>query len=163
MLARLGAEPLADRIHLLEPQGYLDFVAVQAGAAYVLTDSGGIQEETTVLGVPCLTLRDNTERPITISEGTNRLVGRNPAAVLTAYHEVRANPPPARRPELWDGKACLRCAEAISTVLGDATLAPPHQLLSSTVMPGNDVVRGALEIVRITNGRAPGSANPSAT
>ena len=127
-LARLGAQSMSERIHLLEPQGYLDFVALQAGAACVLTDSGGIQEETTVLGVPCLTLRDNTERPTTISEGTNRLVGRAPATVLGAYHGVRANPPVARRPALWDGKAGLRCAEAIATVLADPTWRRPTSL-----------------------------------
>ena len=124
-LARLGSQAMVDRIHLLEPQGYLDFVALQAGAACVLTDSGGVQEETTVLGVPCLTLRDNTERPITISDGTNRLVGHHPGTVLAAYREVRADPPAARHPELWDGKAGLRCAEAISAVLGDPSWRRP--------------------------------------
>lgn len=124
-LARLGAQALSDRIHLLAPQGYLDFVALQAGAACVLTDSGGIQEETTVLGVPCLTLRDNTERPITITEGTNRLVGRDPKDVLAAYRDVRDNPPTPRRPELWDGKAGSRCADAIATVLDDPTWRRP--------------------------------------
>lgn len=124
-LARLGSRPLSKRIQLLEPQGYLDFVALQAGAACVLTDSGGVQEETTVLGVPCLTLRDNTERPITISEGTNRVVGRDPGVALAAYREVRADPPAARRPELWDGKAGVRCAEAISGVLSDTNWRRP--------------------------------------
>jgi len=127
-VARMACRPTADRLLVLEPQGYLNFVALEAAAACVLTDSGGIQEETTVLGVPCLTLRDNTERPITITEGTNRLVGRDPRAVLAAYHEVRADPPTARRPELWDGKAGLRCAEAISTVLGDAGWRRPTDL-----------------------------------
>lgn len=127
-LARLGSQAMDDRVHLLEPQGYLDFVALQASAACVLTDSGGVQEETTVLGVPCLTLRDNTERPITITEGTNRLVGRNPVTVLAAYRQVRADPPPARRPELWDGKAGLRCAAAISTVLDDPRWRRPTAL-----------------------------------
>ncbi|MDZ7677410.1 MAG: UDP-N-acetylglucosamine 2-epimerase (non-hydrolyzing) [Acidimicrobiales bacterium] len=117
--ARLDAAALVPEVQLIDPQGYLDFVALLADAACVLTDSGGIQEETTVLGVPCLTLRDNTERPITLTEGTNRLVGRDPATVLAAYHEVRADPPPPRRPALWDGKAGLRCAEAIDAVLHD--------------------------------------------
>lgn len=118
-LARLSNAPLDPRIQLVEPQGYLDFIALQAAAACVLTDSGGIQEETTVLGVPCLTLRENTERPITITEGTNRLVGRDPHAVLAAYRDVRASPPPARRPALWDGQAGARCAAAIQGVLDD--------------------------------------------
>ena len=80
-----------------------------AEARLVLTDSGGIQEETTVLGVPCLTLRNNTERPITVEQGTNNLVGLDPrrivAAVNRAMHE---SPPDARVPELWDGKAAAR-------------------------------------------------------
>ncbi len=84
----------------------------------MLTDSGGVQEETTVLGVPCLTLRDNTERPITVTEGTNRVVGREPAVVVAAALETLARPPAPRRPPLWDGKA----AERIAVVL---TAAPP--------------------------------------
>lgn len=100
-------------VMLVEPQGYLDFIALQASAACVMTDSGGVQEETTVLGVPCLTLRDNTERPITVEEGTNRVVGRRPADVLSAYRDVRTAPPAPQRPDLWDGKAGIRCAEAI--------------------------------------------------
>jgi len=100
-------------VHLVDPLGYLDFVALQAGARVVLTDSGGIQEETTVLGVPCLTLRDNTERPITVSEGTNRLVGREPDTIVTAARDVLAHPPPARRPALWDGKAADRIADVL--------------------------------------------------
>ena len=79
----------------------------------MLTDSGGIQEETTVLGVPCLTLRDNTERPITVTEGTNRLVGRSPERIAAAAMEVLADPPAPRRPELWDGHAGTRIAEVI--------------------------------------------------
>lgn len=134
-LARLGSQPMDDRVHLLEPQGYLDFVALQAGAACVLTDSGGIQEETTVLGVPCLTLRHNTERPITISEGTNRLVGRDAGVVLAAYREVRGNPPAARRPALWDGKAGFRCAEAISAVLLDGSWRRPTDVAPRSSMP----------------------------
>lgn len=115
--ARLQAGGLDAGVRVLGPLGYLDFIALQAGAACVLTDSGGVQEETTVLGVPCLTLRDNTERPITITEGTNRLVGRDPGAVLAAYDEVRTSPPAPRCPALWDGRAGLRCAEAIAGVL----------------------------------------------
>ena len=107
--AKLGSVP-PERLHLVEPRGYLDFLALQAGARLVLTDSGGIQEETTVLGIPCLTLRDNTERPITITEGTNRLVGTDPRAVLAAAREVLANPPTARKPALWDGEAGKRIA-----------------------------------------------------
>jgi UDP-N-acetylglucosamine 2-epimerase (non-hydrolysing) len=79
----------------------------------VLTDSGGVQDETTVLGVPCLTLRDNTDRPITVTEGTNRLVGRDPDRIVAAAREVIADPPPPRTPALWDGKAGTRIATAM--------------------------------------------------
>ena len=104
---------LHPNLRLLPPAGYLEFVALQAGAALVLTDSGGIQEETTVLGVPCLTLRDNTERPITVSEGTNRVIGRDPAAIVNAAMSVLSDPPPARRPALWDGHAGERIADVL--------------------------------------------------
>jgi UDP-N-acetylglucosamine 2-epimerase (non-hydrolysing) len=80
--AALEAAGLHPALRLLPPAGYLDFVALQADAALVLTDSGGVQEETTMLGVPCLTLRDNTERPITVTEGTNRVIGRDPADIV---------------------------------------------------------------------------------
>ena len=93
--------------------GYLDFVALEADAAVVLTDSGGVQEETTVLGVPCLTLRENTERPITVTEGTNRVVGTDPAAVVAAVADVLEDPPSGRGPRLWDGRASSRIAEAV--------------------------------------------------
>ena len=106
-----GAVPRG--IRLVEPLGYLDFLALQAGARLVLTDSGGIQEETTVLGVPCLTLRDNTERPITITEGTNQLVGRDPERIRAAALATLESPPAPRRPELWDGHAADRIADAL--------------------------------------------------
>ncbi|CAN5528406.1 UDP-N-acetylglucosamine 2-epimerase (non-hydrolyzing) [soil metagenome] len=115
--ARLSERRLPERLRLLEPQGYLDFIALESAAACVLTDSGGVQEETTVLGVPCLTARDNTERPITITEGTNRLVGRDPAVIIAAYRDVRADPPPPRHPALWDGQAGHRAAEALAAAL----------------------------------------------
>ena len=111
--AQLDGHPIPSTIHLVDPAGYLDFIALEAGASVVLTDSGGVQEETTVLGVPCLTLRENTERPITITEGTNRLVGRDPQAVVDAAFEVLRDPPESRRPELWDGRAGERIADAL--------------------------------------------------
>ena len=101
--------PLSERIHILEPLGYIEFLAMQAGSRVVLTDSGGIQEETTVLGVPCLTLRDNTERPVTIDAGTNRLAGTSRESILKAWAEHRANPKKGQEPPLWDGKAGERC------------------------------------------------------
>jgi UDP-N-acetylglucosamine 2-epimerase (non-hydrolysing) len=108
---RLAALPA---LRLLDPLGYLDFLKLMAEAHVVLTDSGGIQEETTILGVPCLTLRDNTERPVTVECGTNRLVGRDPARILAAWREIRAaGSSPARIPPLWDGRAAERIADAL--------------------------------------------------
>jgi UDP-N-acetylglucosamine 2-epimerase (non-hydrolysing) len=98
-----------------EPLGYLEFLSLLADAGAVLTDSGGIQEETTYLGVPCFTLRDNTERPVTIRAGTNTLLGLDPAAIatipqaLTAQRPANLEPPP-----LWDGKASKRIADVLS-------------------------------------------------
>jgi len=108
----LGAEGLV----LTEPLGYLDFLHLMAHARAVLTDSGGIQEETTVLGVSCLTLRDNTERPITLEQGTNRLIGSDPEAILPAWRELVASPPSRRNaPDLWDGGAAERIADVVET------------------------------------------------
>jgi UDP-N-acetylglucosamine 2-epimerase (non-hydrolysing) len=102
-------------IRLVEPEGYLAFLRLQAGARLVLTDSGGLQEETTVLGVPCLTLRDTTERPITIAEGTNRLIGMDPAAIEPAAREALADRTGnTARPELWDGHAAERVAAVMA-------------------------------------------------
>ena len=103
---------------VVDPVGYLDFISLQANARLVLTDSGGVQEESTVLGVPCLTLRDNTERPITVSEGTNRVVGRNPPDVVRAAFEALDTPPALRRPALWDGRAGERIAEVLTAPPG---------------------------------------------
>lgn len=105
------------RLLLTEPLGYLDFLALERHAACVLTDSGGVQEETTYLGVPCLTARPNTERPITITAGTNRLVASERAALVAAFHEAmhRAGPgqQPPPPPALWDGRAAERIAAAL--------------------------------------------------
>jgi UDP-N-acetylglucosamine 2-epimerase (non-hydrolysing) len=104
--ARLnGNFPHSDRLHLIEPLGYLDFLSLQAQSSIVLTDSGGIQEETTVLGVPCLTIRENTERPVTIECGTNRLAGTTSRSILKAWDESKSNSRKGRIPPLWDGKA----------------------------------------------------------
>jgi UDP-N-acetylglucosamine 2-epimerase (non-hydrolysing) len=110
---RLRDADLSRRVRVIPPAGYLDFVALEASARLVLTDSGGVQEETTVLGVPCLTLRDNTERPITLTEGTNQLVGRDPDRIVTVARQVLADPPARRRPTLWDGRAGHRIASAL--------------------------------------------------
>jgi UDP-N-acetylglucosamine 2-epimerase (non-hydrolysing) len=111
--AALEAAGLHPDLRLLPPAGYLDFVALQADAALVLTDSGGVQEETTMLGVPCLTLRENTERPITVTEGTNQVVGRDPETILRYAVAALTDPPIARRPALWDGRAGERIAEVL--------------------------------------------------
>jgi UDP-N-acetylglucosamine 2-epimerase (non-hydrolysing) len=101
---------------LVEPLGYLAFLDLMQNARLVLTDSGGIQEETTILGIPCLTLRENTERPVTITQGTNQLVGSDPEKIITAVGRVLAGGHKAgRRPELWDGQA----AERIVNILMD--------------------------------------------
>jgi len=100
-------------ITVCDPLGYLDFMALMSGARLVLTDSGGIQEETTVLGVPCLTLRNNTERPITLTMGTNRLVGRDPDFIYKSAVEVLQDPPDGRIPPMWDGRAGTRIAEIL--------------------------------------------------
>jgi len=96
-------------LRMIDPLGYLDFVKLMAHSVLVLTDSGGIQEETTVLRVPCLTLRENTERPITITHGTNRLTGTSPDRILAGYREIRDGAPRmATLPALWDGRATER-------------------------------------------------------
>jgi UDP-N-acetylglucosamine 2-epimerase (non-hydrolysing) len=113
--ARLSSEgvSLSEGIQLVDPLGYFDFMALMKSAAVVITDSGGVQEETTFLGVTCLTVRPNTERPITIDQGTNRLVQPGRDTLLTAWKEVRQNPPAKRCPELWDGKAAERIADQL--------------------------------------------------
>ena len=99
-----------DGVRLTEPIGYVDFLALQAHAAVVVTDSGGVQEETTFLGVTCLTVRPNTERPITIETGTNQLVQRDREAIVSAIRSALDRPrnQTTLRPELWDGKAAER-------------------------------------------------------
>jgi UDP-N-acetylglucosamine 2-epimerase (non-hydrolysing) len=109
-----GLEPGAPGLHLVDPLGYVDFLSLLADSRAVLTDSGGIQEETTYLGIPCFTLRDNTERPVTLTSGTNTLLGLDPSAIAripVLLHE-RGEKPPAP-PPLWDGKAAQRIADAV--------------------------------------------------
>ncbi|HET9250784.1 MAG TPA: UDP-N-acetylglucosamine 2-epimerase (non-hydrolyzing) [Candidatus Eisenbacteria bacterium] len=106
-------------LQLLDPLGYLDFLALMDGARFLLTDSGGIQEETTALGVPCLTLRSNTERPITVTQGTNRLLGEDPASILPAAAPILdGGATEGRCPDLWDGHASERIAAVLARVLG---------------------------------------------
>jgi UDP-N-acetylglucosamine 2-epimerase (non-hydrolysing) len=110
LLAAEGA-----RVVRVEPLGYLEFLRVLMDARLVLTDSGGVQEETTILGIPCVTLRDNTERPATISHGTNRLGGTTTEGIRRAITEALAtSSPPGRHPPLWDGRAAARIADVLS-------------------------------------------------
>jgi UDP-N-acetylglucosamine 2-epimerase (non-hydrolysing) len=103
------------RIALLPPQGYLEMLGLMANAKVVLTDSGGVQEETTALAIPCLTMRDNTERPITVEQGTNIVVGRDRARIDAAIGEILAGGGKrGRRPELWDGRAAPRIARHLA-------------------------------------------------
>jgi UDP-N-acetylglucosamine 2-epimerase (non-hydrolysing) len=129
---RLRDWGLSDHVRVIPPAGYLDFIALEAQARLVLTDSGGVQEETTALGVPCLTLRDNTERPITVTEGTNQLVGRDPERIVTTALAVLDAPLPRRIPVLWDGCAGERIAAVLVAGGGAAghprpTDAPAYQ------------------------------------
>ena len=112
---RLGPGDRGERgVRFVDPLGYLDFLGLMSRARLVLTDSGGIQEETTILGVPCLTLRENTERPVTISHGTNRLVGTDPVAVEEAALAAIGMPGEKRpRPPLWDGRAASRIVDVL--------------------------------------------------
>jgi UDP-N-acetylglucosamine 2-epimerase (non-hydrolysing) len=108
----LGAITAAPAIRLIEPLGYTEFMNLVIRATIAITDSGGVQEETTYLGIPCATLRENTERPITLSEGTNRLV--KPEGLLTAARAALAGAwPKGRRPALWDGHTAERAAQSL--------------------------------------------------
>ncbi|MFL5873009.1 MAG: non-hydrolyzing UDP-N-acetylglucosamine 2-epimerase [Solirubrobacterales bacterium] len=110
-----GLQPDAPGLHLIDPLGYLDFLSLVADARAVLTDSGGIQEETTYLGIPCFTLRDNTERPVTITSGTNTLLGLDPAAIsrIPGLLVEKVGNAPSEPPPLWDGRAAERIADVI--------------------------------------------------
>ena len=107
------------KFQIIEPQDYLDFLRLMADAKIVLTDSGGVQEETTALGTPCFTLRDSTERPITVTHGTNTMVGADREVIL---REVMAtldgNPKVGNVPDLWDGKASERIANVLERDFG---------------------------------------------
>ena len=121
------AELDAPGLHLIDPVGYLDFLSLESDAAGVLTDSGGIQEETTYLGVPCFTLRDNTERPVTVRAGTNTMLGLEPARIaeipgmLSEESVKRPQPPP-----LWDGRASERIAEVVAGQVKEGAPAQGH-------------------------------------
>jgi UDP-N-acetylglucosamine 2-epimerase (non-hydrolysing) len=116
-LDSFGLRSKLGRVRLIDPLGYQEFLALMSEAAVMLTDSGGIQEETTVLGVPCVTLRLNTERPVTVEQGTNRLVSLEADAIvgaaLQATEKRNGSRPLKKAPELWDGKAAERIADVI--------------------------------------------------
>lgn len=114
------AESLRRAAHLrfIDPLGYIDFVALEMQARLVITDSGGVQDETTVLGIPCLTLRHNTERPVTVHQGTNVLVGHDRERIQDAFDEILALPMPgARQPRYWDGQAAGRVLSVLSSFM----------------------------------------------
>ena len=111
----LAGKLSGERLVVLPPQGYLEMLGLMAAASLVITDSGGMQEETTALGVPCLTMRENTERPITVEQGTNTLVGRDHARIVRLVEEIVATGGKRGRiPELWDGKAAQRIADHLA-------------------------------------------------
>jgi len=112
-----GLRSPAAGIIYLDPLGYLDYIALMSQARVVLTDSGGIQEETTILGVPCLTLRENTERPVTVTHGTNRVIGTDPVRIVEEALRTLADPPhPPGPPPLWDGYAARRIVKILLEV-----------------------------------------------
>jgi UDP-N-acetylglucosamine 2-epimerase (non-hydrolysing) len=114
-LEAFGLDVRRRAVRLLPPISYSEFMGLLVGARLVLTDSGGIQEEATVLGIPCLTLRPNTERPITLTYGANELVASNRDSIVEAARRRLGRPPdPARRPPLWDGKAAERIAQVLA-------------------------------------------------
>lgn len=130
-LKNLSDNNLAERLkelpslRITEPLGYLDFLKLMSSARIVLTDSGGIQEETTILKVPCLTLRKNTERPVTAEIGSNQIVGTNPDKIIAGFEQAMANSvQDIKTPSLWDGKA----AERIVKTIKDKYLATQHSL-----------------------------------
>jgi UDP-N-acetylglucosamine 2-epimerase (non-hydrolysing) len=123
--ARLAGSPtaarLADRkqLRICDPLSYLEFIDLMDGSSVVLTDSGGIQEETTILGVPCITLRENTERPVTVTHGTNRVVGTSPERIAAAWIEIKQQRPATRTPPLWDGQSAGRIVAVLKDFAGN--------------------------------------------
>jgi UDP-N-acetylglucosamine 2-epimerase (non-hydrolysing) len=116
-LREFGLEDGLAGVTLTEPLGYVDFLALTSHAGLILTDSGGLQEESTALGIPCLTLRENTERPVTVSNGTNCVVGTKTENIVAGVERALASTAPKRIPELWDGQAAGRIAAVLSRFL----------------------------------------------
>jgi UDP-N-acetylglucosamine 2-epimerase (non-hydrolysing) len=130
-LERVSTEK-SSGVRLIEPLGYLDFMKLVAHSKLVLTDSGGLQEETTILGIPCLTLRENTERPVTVDQGTNTLVGLDPPRIVDEAMRSLSFPPASMAtPQYWDGRAAARIldillAPATTGRRRDAVVTAPH-------------------------------------
>jgi UDP-N-acetylglucosamine 2-epimerase (non-hydrolysing) len=128
------------RIRLISPLSYLDFLQLNSHASVILTDSGGIQEEATILGVPCLTLRENTERPITVSQGTNCLVGNKKEAILKGFElALRQTKSLTARPDKWDGRAAERVVEVLAQI-SRRKFHPFSANRSIPTVPGNAMV-----------------------
>ena len=138
----IHAGNLNKAINLSSPFSYLTFLDYMSNAEFVLTDSGGIQEETTILGIPCLTLRKNTERPITVREGTNILVDSNPAEIIKeSFKILRGEKKTGKAPQLWDGKAAERIVKILSKGVQGDTL---YKSLSSKQLQSNCSERGKM-------------------
>lgn len=143
-VASFGLEPLLARIRCLPPLGYVEMVSLQADATMVVTDSGGIQEETTVLGIPCLTLRESTERPVTVTQGTNRLLPEWPpraSTILFAVHQAmatRSHGTP-RVPEGWDGRAAERIVDALEAHRALPELATSRTMREAASRPAGTI------------------------
>ena len=124
------SDPSRSRLRLVPPMGYLSFLKLLSEATLVITDSGGIQEETTALGVPCLTVRENTERPITVSKGTNVLVGLDAGRLMDEARKVlRGEGKKGEVPQLWDGRAATRIVDALAGQFGADHSLPRKGLL----------------------------------
>ena len=116
-LRTFGLDPLLEKVVVTDPLGYIDFLSLTSHARLVLTDSGGLQEESTALGIPCLTLRENTERPATVTDGTNQIVGTRKDAILAGFSTAMSTGNATRRPPLWDGKTAPRVARILQQFL----------------------------------------------
>jgi UDP-N-acetylglucosamine 2-epimerase (non-hydrolysing) len=112
-MCEFGLDTALGNVILTEPLGYIDFLSLTSHARLILTDSGGLQEESTALGIPCLTLRENTERPITVTHGTNQVVGSDPDAIRAGFNRALTRNGPAPRPEFWDGRTGERIARVL--------------------------------------------------
>jgi UDP-N-acetylglucosamine 2-epimerase (non-hydrolysing) len=118
-LKEFGVDVSRGQLLLTDPLGYIDFLSLTSHARLVLTDSGGLQEESTALGIPCLTLRENTERPITVTEGTNQVVGTDTERILAGFRRALVAVGSPRKPDLWDGRTAERIARVLRRLLSN--------------------------------------------